>query len=385
MSDQKTSFATLTKAEPDQILGLLHDFRADPRKEKINLGVGIYHNEEGKAALLPSVQEAEKRLLGTCKEYLPIEGDSSFIQKTLKLSFGFVDDHLIGFQTPGGTAAIRVAAEFLRPFLTKRVWLSDPTWPNHPQVFEHAGYEVMSYPYYKNGLQFQLMMEAVEKMERGDLILLQLSCHNPSGADLSMEQWGALSKCLRKRGVFPLFDMAYQGFASSLEEDRAPLKLFIDDGHEFFLATSYSKNFALYGERVGQLAGYFPSVMVANKALGQIRRIIRALYSNPPMHGGLIVAAILSDESLKAMWTEEVKEMKDRLKEMRLLVTTHLPKLNFVKEQNGMFSFLPITPKDVETLKEKWAIYLPKSGRISFSGINHQNIDVVVKALQDIL
>ncbi len=385
MSDQKSRFEHLVEAPADPIMGLQEQFRQDPREEKVNLGIGLYKDEEGKSFLFPSVRDALQRLYerGYAKDYLPIDGDKGFIEETLLLSFSkeLVESKpLIGFQTPGGTGALRIAAEFLSSEVKGKVYISDPTWPNHRPIFERAGFKVESYPYYKGQLLFDEMKRALAAVTSDDIVIFHACCHNPSGEDLSLEQWQEISDIIKACGALPLFDMAYQGFAEDPYKDPQAVQLFLREGHELFLCSSYSKSFGLYGERVGLLAA---SLSKPKEAASQIRAQIRALYSNPPLHGAQIIKEILQNAALKKQWEADLATIRKRIETMRKSFVEMIGKsdLAYITDGKGMFSFLPLTPDQVLSLQKEAGIYMPKSGRISFCSLNQANLSYVTKSI----
>ncbi len=323
-------FEQVQPAPPDAILGLTEAYRLDPNPEKINLGVGVYKDERGHTPVLASVKEAERRLLDgqTSKSYLPIDGPAEYGAAVQELLFG--GDHPIvaqqraaTAQVPGGTAALRTAADYLkRMHPNASVWLSEPTWPNHPQILDAAGVPAKSYPYFDarvNGLDFDAMINALQQVPAGDVVLLHACCHNPTGVDPTPEQWAKIGDVLAERGALPLVDFAYQGFAQGLREDAAGLLALAQRLPEMLIASSFSKNFGLYNERTGALTVVAQNNEHATAVMSHIKKCIRANYSNPPAHGGQIVTTILGDAQLRAQWVEEVKQMRDRINHMRTL------------------------------------------------------------------
>ena len=323
-------FETIVAAPPDPILGLTEAFKKDKNASKVNLGVGVYKDAAGQTPILNSVKSAEERLLKSenTKNYLPIDGQPEFDRATVELLFGaghpvLAAQRTVTAQAPGGTGALRVAADFVFSTLGKRtVWLSDPTWPNHPQVFNAAGLPTASYPYFDkqtNGVAFEAMLNALRAAPEGDVVVVHGCCHNPTGVDLQPQQWRALGEVLAERKLLPLVDFAYQGFANGLEEDAAGLHQLVQHCDSMLVASSYSKNFGLYNERVGALTLVAPDDKQAEAALSHIKRVARANYSNPPAHGGAIVATVLNDPQLRRQWEAEVAEMRDRINTMRHL------------------------------------------------------------------
>ncbi len=395
-------FETITPAPPDAILGLTEAFQKDPNPRKINLGVGVYKDGSGQTPVLASVKEAEKRLLGSeaTKSYLPIDGLAAYTTACQELAFG--SEHPIvsaaraaTVQTPGGTGALRVAADFVRRVSPRAtVWLSDPTWPNHPNVFGSAALNVASYLYFDaagNGVAFDSMMAALESIPAGDVLLLHGCCHNPTGADLSVEQWQAVAALCAGRGILPLLDFAYQGFGNGLEEDAVGVRIVANHCQEFLVAGSFSKNFGLYNERVGALTLVAASADAAAAAQSHLKICVRTNYSNPPAHGGQIVAAILGDPELRQTWEDELAEMRNRINAMRHLFVETLDEqgvardFSFIAQQRGMFSFSGLTPAQVQALRERHSIYAVGSGRINVAGMTGANMDYLCAAIADVL
>ncbi len=385
-------------APKDAILGLTEAFRADPRAEKINLSVGVYQDATGKTPLLECVKEAEKRLAAapTTKSYLPISGLADYCQAVAELAFGAGADAITGkrlasAQTPGGTGALRVAADFVHTSLPKAtVWLSDPTWPNHPQIFAAAGVPTKTYAYFDpatNSLKLDAMLAAIKQIPAGDVILLHGCCHNPTGIDPTAAQWKQIADAVYAQGLLPLIDFAYQGFADGIAEDAAGLKAFDRPGAELLVCSSFSKNFSLYRERVGALFGVAADANAAAAVQSQFDRVIRANYSNPPGHGAEIVATILRDGALRKQWEGEVAAMRDRINSMRQALVAALKKhgvpgdYSFIERQRGMFSFSGLSKDQVEALKKDHAIYAVGSGRINVAGLTPTNVDRVAQCI----
>ncbi len=395
-------FEKVTAAPADPILGLTEEFRNDHRSHKINLGVGIYKNDAGDTPILKTVKKAEQILLDTekTKNYLSIEGNAEYGVLVQGLLFG-ADSEIVTSrrartaQAPGGTGALRIGAEFLaRQKLSRKVWISNPTWVNHFQVFGAAGMETGEYTYYNpqtRGLDFDGMLTSLTAAAPGDVVLLHGCCHNPTGIDPTIEQWETLAKFCAERQLLPFFDFAYQGFAFGVEEDAAGLRTFARYHREMLVASSFSKNFGLYNERVGAITLVTDAESIANVAFSQIKTTIRANYSNPPAHGAAIVATVLRDAALRAEWEAEVKEMRDRIHEMRKLFVAKLKAhgverdFSFMTEQNGMFSFSGLDKAQVARLKEEFAVYIVGSGRISVAGITSGNIDALCQAIAKVL
>ncbi len=395
-------FETIQAAPPDSILGLTDAFKKDPNPNKINLGVGVYKDESGRTPILDSVKRAEAYLLENeaSKTYLPINGIPEFISATQSMLFGpdyeiVVSGRAATAQTPGGTGALRVAADFIAAMMPgKRLWMSTPTWPNHPHVFTSAGLETAAYPYFDpetRGVDFEGMLAALKTIPEGDILLLHTCCHNPTGVDLSPEQWAQVAAVVSERNLLPLLDFAYQGFAEGLDADAAGLRLLAESGADMIIASSYSKNFGLYDERVGALTMVTRDADTAAAVLSQIKKRIRANYSNPPAHGGFIVSTVLNDPGLRAQWEGEVTAMRNRIRDMRhLLVETLNEKgveqdFSFIARQRGMFSYSGLTPEQVAALRDKHSIYIVGSGRINVAGLTAANMDYLCDAIADVL
>lgn len=395
-------FETLQMAPPDPILGLNDAFKKDPNPEKINLGVGVFQDEHGKTPTLECVKRAEKKILelGAAKTYLPIEGSPEYGRFVRALLFGkgdarVTDGRAVTAQAPGGTGALRVAGDLLKQKLgLKKVWLSDPTWANHGAIFQAAGLETGSYPYYDaatQSLSAEAMLGALDKLGPSDVVLLHTCCHNPSGIDPNHAQWEAIAAVAKKRGFMPLFDFAYQGFGDGIEEDAWPVRHFAAAGLDLVVCSSFSKNFGLYNERVGALTLLSSSAEAADRALSQLKVTIRSNYSNPPSHGGAVVAIVLADPELSALWQTEVDAMRARIAKMRTLFVETLKKkgvkqdFSFIASQKGMFSFAGVTPEQVDKLKEKHAIYAVRSGRINVAGMREATMDRLCSAIADVL
>jgi aspartate/tyrosine/aromatic aminotransferase len=394
-------FRDIQPAPPDPILGLTEAFRNDSRSEKINLSVGIYQDESGNTPVLNTVVEAGRRLAAhpASKKYLPIDGAPEFAAAVQRLMFGQEHEVLQSARaatshTPGGTGALRVAADVIHENLPKaRVWLTEPTWPNHPSIFAAAGVSTNSFPYFNaasNGLAFEQMCDAISQMPAGDVILLHGGCHNPTGVDPTPDEWSRLADLVYRRRLLPLVDFAYQGFADGIDEDAIGLRTLCRPGEEMLVCSSFSKNFGLYSERVGALTVIGSDARTAKNVQSQVKRSIRANYSNPPAHGGQLVVTILGDAELAAEWEQEVAQMRARINGMRkLFVETLAAKgaakdYSFIAEQRGMFSFSGLTPDEVDALREKYAIYAVRSGRINVAGITPSNVGALCDAIVDV-
>lgn len=395
-------FENIPAAPADPILGLADLFRADARTNKINLGIGVYKDETGKTPVLTSVKKAEQYLLEneTTKNYLSIDGIPAFTTCTLELLFGkespiIQDKRAHAAQTPGGTGALRVAADFIaNKTSAKRVWVSNPSWPNHKSVFNAAGLEVREYDYYdaaNHQLDFAALQNSLEQAETGDVVLFHGCCHNPTGIDPTPEQWEALAEMSVAKGWLPLFDFAYQGFANGLEEDAQGLRIFAAKHDELLVASSYSKNFGLYNERVGACTLVAADSETADKAFSQIKATIRANYSNPPAHGGSVVATILGNEALRTIWEQELTDMRQRIQRMRQLFVNTLQEkgaeqdFSFIIKQNGMFSFSGLTKDQVIRLRDEFGVYAVNSGRVNVAGMTPDNMAPLCEAIVAVL
>lgn len=391
-------FENIVAAPADPILGLNDKFLNDPRSDKINLGVGVYKDENGKTPVLNSVKKAEKRLLDSedSKTYLGIPGSADYALAVQQLLFG-ADSAIVNgsraqtAQTPGGTGGLRVAAELIsRQIGARRVWVSDPTWANHIGIFQSAGLEISRYAYYdanRHDMDFESMLADLSQASAGDVVLLHGCCHNPTGIDPDREQWARLAELCSTRGLLPLFDFAYQGFARGLDEDAEGLRLFAEKCDEILIASSFSKNFGIYGERTGAFTLVATTAEVAATVFSQVKSIIRVIYSNPPKHGSALVAAILGDAELRAEWEQELATMRERIRQMRgLLVTTLKNKgvdqdFSFIERQNGMFSFSGLSKEQVVKMREDSGVYAVDSGRFNVAAMTADNMDALCDAI----
>ena len=395
-------FETLKAVPPDPILGLTEAFKRDPNPRKVNLGAGIYKDEQGRVPVLASVREAETRLLREeeGKAYLPIDGLPQFreVARDLLLSRGHPvtrDERVVTVQAPGGTGALRIAADFLRRVAPEAtVWMSDPTWPNHPNVFRVAGFRVAFYPYLdpqRLVVDEARFLDALARIPAGDVLLLHGCCHNPTGADLSPEAWEVIAERVVQQGVLPLVDFAYQGFGDDLVQDAWGVRRLASQVPELLVATSFSKNFSLYSERVGALTLIARDKTSAHVAHGHLKQVIRTNYSNPPAHGARIVASVLGDSQLRPLWEEELAGMRERIRGMREAFVDRLhaagaPRdFSFLLQQKGMFSYTGLTPEQVDMLRERYAIYMVRSGRINVAGLTPKNVEYVAQAVASVL
>jgi aspartate/tyrosine/aromatic aminotransferase len=396
------TFDAVPNAPVDPILGLNDAFRADANPRKVNLSVGVYKDSSGKTPIMRCVKAAEERILAneTTKDYMSIQGSAEYAQWVQELVFGpgspvIADGRTVTAHTPGGTAALRVAADFLkRVFPTATVWLSEPTWPNHPAIFQAAGLTVRTYPYFDaatNGLAMERMLQVLADIPAGDVLVLHGCCHNPTGIDPTAEQWSRIAEIIARKQLLTLVDFAYQGLAEGIREDAAGLTTLVRTGQELFVASSFSKNFGLYNERVGALTAVCKNGKAAEAVLSQMKTCIRANYSNPPAHGAAIVATILSDPQLRTQWDTEVRQIRERINGMRsLFVRTLADKgvsrdFNFITRQRGMFSFSGLTPEQVRRLRDEHSIYVVGSGRINVAGMTEQNMGPLCSAIADVL
>ncbi|MDT8420796.1 MAG: amino acid aminotransferase [Desulfuromonadales bacterium] len=395
-------FENVQIAPPDPILGLTELFKADPNPDKINLSVGVYQDAQGKTPVLETVKEAEKRILEqeNSKGYLPMTGEPVYCAKVQELLFGegheiIAQKRAATAQCPGGTGALRVVGDYLHTVHPDaKIWLSNPTWANHNTIFAAAGVTCEKYEYrdpQSNGLNFDAMCASIKAIPKGDVILLHGCCHNPTGIDPTPEQWAIIGDILAQRGILPLVDFAYQGLAVGIEEDRAGLLELAKKVKQMFICSSFSKNFGLYRERTGALTLVADNTEQAATVMSQVKLRIRYNYSNPPSHGGQIVATVLSDSELRARWSEEVAEIRGRINEMRHLFVKTLKEkgvdqdFSSIIEQRGMFSFSGLTKEQVAQLREKYSIYIVDSGRINVAGMTPDNMDKLCEAIKSVL
>lgn len=379
---------------PDSIFQLHTSYQADMRKNKVDLGIGVYKNEDLFTDILPSVEKAEKHLLESekTKTYLPIEGDPFFLKAVGKLVFGsgFFAAHqerLAAVQAVGGTGALKLAGTFLKQEISSKVYISDPTWPNHQGIFENCGLQVYSYPYYDRSnhcIEFEKLMEFLSLIEEKSILVLHACCHNPTGMDLTHAQSKSLLKICQDKKIIPLFDCAYLGLGESIQKDRAMMRMFAEEGIEMLVAFSCSKNFGLYAERVGALWVLAENGSVKKSVTSQLRKIIRTNYSNPPKHGAQIVSHILNSD-LKKEWELELFSMRERMNRARHSLCVCLKKHTYLKKGLGMFGLSGLHSSQVKQLQEKYAIYMTANGRMNFCGLNAQNVEYVAQSLLDVL
>jgi aspartate/tyrosine/aromatic aminotransferase len=395
-------FENIEMAPRDAILGLTEAFVSDPNRDKINLSVGVYQDASGRTPILDVVREAETRLLRseTTKAYLGIVGSPEYARAVQRLILGADHEAVTSgraatAQTPGGTGALRVAGDFVKACCgAPRIWLSQPTWPNHAKVFAAAGLETSSYPYFRPGsdqLDLDAMLSQLKSLPAGDVVVLHACCHNPTGIDPSIEQWQQIADVVYDRGLLPLLDFAYQGFAQGLADDAAALQTMCRPKAELIVCSSFSKNFGLYRERVGALTVVGANRETVQRVESQVKQCIRANYSNPPAHGGQVVTTVLNDPELTSLWQGEVATMRDRIRSMRKLLVQALADkgvtrdFSFMTRQRGMFSFSGLNPEQVDRLREEYSIYIVRSGRINVAGITEKNIDRLATAVAKVL
>jgi len=395
-------FAHIEQAPPDPIIGLTEAFNNDSNPAKVNLGVGVYQDANGKIPVLKVVRAAEARYYEqeATKSYLPIDGLATYNKEVQKLLFGadsqvIAEGRAVTVQGLGGTGSLKIGADFLRRFLHEsQIWISSPSWENHQMLFESAGFKVNSYPYYDpetHGLNFNGMLETLKTLPEKGIVVLHACCHNPTGVDLSTEQWQLVIDVIKQRNLVPFMDFAYQGFGESLDADAYAVRAFAEAGIQCLIASSFSKSFALYRERVGALTILTESGEESKRVLSQVKRVIRTNYSNPPSHGAQIVALVLSDPELRGQWEAELTEMRERIQQMRDKFVEMLREkgieqdFSFIKQQRGMFSYSGLNPEQVKTLREKNSLYIVGSGRICLAAMNDNNIGGICEAIADVL
>jgi aspartate/tyrosine/aromatic aminotransferase len=394
-------FDSLQPAPPDPILGLTEAFQADPDASKVNLGVGVYQDEQGRTPALASVKAAETALVAaeTTKSYLPITGRPEFAAAVEAFAAGDhparAEGRLCTAYAPGGTGALRLGAEFLRGLLRPgaATWVSTPTWPNHKGLFAAAGFEIKEYPYYEpstRAADVGRMMETLDRVPAGDVVLLHLCCHNPTGADLTVDEWRAVAALAAKRGWFPFLDAAYVGFGDGIEPDRAALAAWLDAGVESLTALSFSKNMGLYRERAGALMLAAGTATAAKNAGSHLKRVIRVIYSNAVGHASLTVERVLTDAVIRAMWLKELDAMRARIQGMRAGFAEGLARLgagdySFITRQRGMFSFSGLTPDQVARLRAEHHLFMTGDGRINVAGLTPSNLDAVCQAIASVV
>jgi len=389
-------------APRDPILGVTEAFNADPNPRKVNLGVGVYCGEDGKVPLLECVKRAEREMTDKAapRSYLPIDGIAAYDREARALLFGAHADVIsagraVTVQALGGTGGLKVGADFLRRFAPgAHVWISDPSWENHRALFEGAGFTVNAYPYYNpetRGLDFSAMLVALERMPPGSVVLLHACCHNPTGVDPTPEQWPRIIEVVRDRGLVPFVDLAYQGFGDGIDADSAVVRAFAATPGPLLVASSFSKSFSLYGERVGALSVVGSDKEEAARVLSQLKRLIRANYSNPPTHGGQIITTVLCSPELRALWEAELATMRNRIKLMRAMLVERLHErvpgadFRYMLAQRGMFSYSGLTKAQVQVLREEFSVYAIDTGRICVAALNAHNVDYVAGAIANVI
>jgi aromatic-amino-acid transaminase len=386
----------------DPILSLNEDFQRDPRPNKINLSIGIYFDDAGRIPVLESVRlaEAAQVAAGGAKPYLPIEGAANFRSAVQALLFGA--DHeavksgrIATIQSVGSSGGLKVGADFIaRWFPGSAVWVSDPTWDNHRSMFEGAGIPVQTYPYYDpagGGVRFEAMLQALDALPPESIVLMHACCHNPTGVDLTRAQWDTLIPLIQARRLVPYLDLAYQGFGDGIEEDAYAARALAAAGVSFFIANSFSKSMSVYGERCGALSVVCPDAKQAALVLGQLKFTVRRNYSSPPIHGGQIVARVLGEPALRERWERELGAMRERMLTMRAslheVLSRKVPGRDFgyFLSQRGMFSYTGLSPAQVDRLREEFAVYLIRSGRICIAGLNRGNVEATAVAMAEVL
>src|SRR2546423_380707 len=393
--------ARVPRAPADPILGITEAFLADTNPRKVNLGVGVYTDDAGKVPLLECVRRAEADRLKAAppRNYLPIDGLAVYDRAVQELVFGrdapaLKDKRVVTVQALGGTGGLKIGADFLKRLSPNaEVWISDPSWENHRQLFEAAGFTVRSYAYYEpktRGLDFAGMRNALAAAPAGTIVVLHTCCHNPTGVDLIGEQWSEILAIVQRRGLIPFLDLAYQGFADGLDEDAYPARLFAGAMTPVFLSSSFSKSFSLYGERVGAFSVVTASAGEGTRVLSQVKRIVRTNYSNPPTHGSQLAAAVLNSPELRALWEQELGAMRDRIKRMRLELAANVKERakadwGFILQQRGMFSYTGLTKEQVQRVRKDYSIYAIETGRICVAALNSGNVNYVADAIAKVI
>ncbi|WP_350587954.1 amino acid aminotransferase [Psychrobacter sp. 78a-MNA-CIBAN-0178] len=386
----------------DPILGLMDQFFADPNPDKVNLGIGIYYDEEGVLPVLDCVKTAEQQIADSIspRPYLPMAGLAGHRSACQNLLFGkgaqvLTEGRVATIATLGGSGALKVGAEFIHQWLPQsKCYVSDPTWSNHIAIFAGCDVEVGSYPYYdkaSSSIKFDEMIRFFETLNKHDVVLLHPCCHNPTGMDLTKQQWDKVLEVIKQRELIPFMDIAYQGFGEDMDSDAYAIRKAVEMNLTVFVSNSYSKNLSLYGERVGGPSVVCPTVDETERVFGQLNFIVRRIYTSPPSHGGRVVDIVMNDEELYQQWVGEVYGMRDRIKAMRLklksVLESKLPERNFdyITRQNGMFSFTGLTVEQIERLQSEFGIYLVSNSRMCVAGLNVSNIDYVANAMVEVL
>ena len=396
---QSPSLLTKVQMAPkDPILGVTETYNADKNPNKANLGVGVYSDDNGKVPVLECVRRAERQIAEAAapRAYLPIDGLAAYDSAVQGLVFGadhpaVKDKRIVTVQALGGTGGLRVGADLLKRITPDAVvWISDPSWENHQALFEAAGFTVKAYPYYDaatHGVKFAEMISHLQKLPAGSIVVLHACCHNPTGVDLAPDQWGTVLEAVRSRGLVPFLDIAYQGFAEGIDADASPVRQFAAAGGPVFVSSSFSKSLSLYGERVGAFSLVADSAEEAQRALSQLKRLVRTNYSNPPTHGGKVATAVLTAPELRTLWEQELGGMRNRIRDIRRQFVEKLAQkstkrdFGFVMRQRGMFSYSGLTKDQVTRLREEFSVYAIDTGRICVAALNSRNIDYVVDAV----
>lgn len=394
--------AGVTMAPRDPILGVTETFNSDTNPKKVNLGVGIYYDDNGRVPVLECVRRAEQMLADKPlpRSYLPIDGLQTYDRAVQELVFGaesglLREKRVVTVQTLGGTGGLKVGADFLRRLNPNAsAWISDPSWENHQALFEYAGFAVSAYPYYDaatHGVRFDAMIDGLKKLPAGTVVVLHACCHNPTGVDLLPAQWERVIETVNARGLVPFLDLAYQGFAEGIDEDAHAVRRFAQLCPTFFVSSSFSKSLSLYGERVGALSIVTADSEEAGRVLSQLKRVIRTNYSNPPTHGGKAAEIVLTSPELRALWENELGEMRDRIKTMRSELVARIRAIrsdfdfSFIVRQRGLFSYSGLSKAQVQRLREEYSLYAIDSGRICVAAINSHNIDYVARSVASVL
>lgn len=395
-------FTSVSMAPRDPILGLNEEFASSQHPNKVNLGVGVYFDDNGKLPLLQCVQEAEKKLMSTpsARGYLPIDGIVAYDNAVKSLVFGANSQavqsaRVATVQGLGGTGGLKIGADFLKKLLPlAKVLISDPSWENHRALFTQAGFEVDTYGYYdanQRGIDFGAMIHSLEQAAPATIVVLHACCHNPTGYDITSEQWGKVIDTIKRKNLTAFLDMAYQGFGQGIEEDGAIVGRFVQAGLNFLVSTSFSKSFSLYGERVGALSVLCEDAQEAQRVLSQLKIMIRTNYSNPPIHGGAVVAEVLNTPALRQIWEKELAEMRVRIKSMRQKLVDGLKAagvktdMSFITEQVGMFSYSGLSKEQMVRLRNEFGVFGTDTGRMCVAALNSKNIDHVCKSIAKVL
>jgi aromatic-amino-acid transaminase len=398
----RSIFDAVTLAPRDPILGLTEAYVADTRSNKVNLGVGVYYDDNGKLPLLNCIKRAEELRIASApaRGYQPIEGAAAYNQAVAGLLFGassplIAEKRVITIETLGGTGALKVGADYLHRLLPNaKVAISDPSWENHRALFEMAGFDVLQYSYYDpstRGVDFEGMVKSLSAMPAGTIVVLHACCHNPTGADLTPAQWDQIIALTAEKGLVPFLDMAYQGFGDGIDADAFALRQYVTSGQTLFVSSSFSKSFSLYGERVGALSIVTQNADETTRVLSQVKRTIRTNYSNPPTHGGAVVAMVLATPDLRQMWEGELAQMRERIKAMRQGLADGLKAqgvkqdFGFVTSQRGMFSYTGLSQAQVDRLREEFAVYAIGTGRVCIAALNSHNLPYVCQSIATVL